>query len=160
MATFSFGFAPMFNLKRTALLLVLLLPCALHAAQWREVPSTIPNIIVYIDPSSISVTDYVVKGWVRFDYRVPQEYQGKQLIGESSERMVNCRERTFWVMDGYGQPKGGGDPIRVYSTAEYWTTPAPDSRDEAAYTALCEESKSLIGNIVDKAGEALDKIAK
>jgi hypothetical protein len=144
-------------MRRTALLLLLLLPYAAHAARWKEIPSTLPDVIVSIDPASIIVTDYVVKGWIKFDYRVPREHQSKLLVEESSERMVNCQEHTFWVIEGYGQPKGGGDPIRIYSTAEYWTTPSPDSKDEVAYIGLCQESKSLMGKIIDNAVEEMGR---
>jgi len=148
----------MFSLKHATLFLMLLPVCNLHAAQWQEAPSPIPNIIVYVDPASITVTDYVVRGWVKFDYRIPREYQGKQLIEETSERMVNCQERTFWAMGGYGLPKGGGNPVRVFSNAEYWMVPAPDSQDEVAYNALCDKSKSILDKAIDQVTKGvLDK---
>ena len=102
------------------LFLLSLFPCASHAAQWEVVTSKAPNVTVSIDSSSISVNDYIVKGWVKFDYQVPREYQGKPLQLETSLRQVNCEERTFWVIEGYGQPNDGSDQIRIYNNAEYW----------------------------------------
>lgn len=96
------------------------------------------------------MTISIVKGWVKFDYQVPREYQGKPLQLETSLRQVNCEERTFWVIEGYGQPNDGSDQIRIYNNAEYWMPPAPDTKDEAAYVALCRETESIIGKVVDK----------
>jgi len=148
----------MSNMNRATLLILLLCPFALHAAQWQAVESSVPNVSVSIDPSSISATDYIVKGWVKFDYQVPREYQGKQLSQETSQRQVNCQEKTFWVVDGYGQPNDGSDPVKIYSTAEYWMTPAPDSKDEVAYLALCQRAKTLLDIVIEHADKAFEVI--
>lgn len=144
-------------MNSTALLLILL-SFASHAAEWQEVKSPVPGVSVSIDSSSINTTEYIVKGWVKFDYKVPREYQGKQLSQETSQRQVNCQEKIFWVMDGYGLPRDGSEPIRIYSTAEYWMTPAPDSKDEVAYLALCQKAKSLMDIVIEHADKAFQVI--
>lgn len=141
------------RLKYCIVVLLLAFATCASAAQWKDMPSSLPNILVYVDTASVKVTEYVVHGWVKFDYRVPREHEGKQLNEETSERMVNCQERTSWTLGGYGLPKDGSAPVRIYSTEQYWTAPAPDSQDEVAYLALCEYAKTLF----DKAWENISK---
>ena len=151
------GFSRLISIMKPILLLLALFPCALHAAQWDEVTSKAPDIVVSIDLSSVSVNDYIVKGWVKFDYQVPREYQGRLLLRETSQRQVNCKERTFWVIEGYGQTEDASDEIRIYNNMQYWTTPAPDSKDEAAYMALCRQTESIFEKAVDKVIEEYDR---
>jgi hypothetical protein len=124
-------------------------PC--QAAKWREV-GEVPDsdAIVSVDETSISVDhEYIVTGWVKFEYDKPRERDGYQVTGYVTQRMVNCEVNRYWLMDGWGYPPNGAEPVRLYSTIQEWQMPPPDSESEIASAALCYEAKSVFGMLWD-----------
>ncbi len=133
------------------LLVSTMLSTPVYAAKWREVgevPET--GTQVFVDDASLSVDhDTVVKGWVRFEYEKLQVRDGQKLNAYASLRMVNCDVNRYWLVDGWGY-RDKAEPVRMYSTAQMWETPAPDSEDEIAAAVLCVESQSLLSSLWDK----------
>ena len=148
-------FALLFSLT---LNLLATLPC--QAASWREVggfPDT--GVKVYVDEASLAVDhDIIAKGWVRFEYSVPRQRDGKQLIGHSSLRMVNCQDHRYWISEGWGYLPNTAEPVRLYSDSQEWQLPAPDSESEIALDALCFEAKSLFDIVWDAAKLGLTRL--
>ena len=133
----------------TLLLLSLVAPAC--AAQWREVgevPGT--GTQVFVDDASLNVDhDTIVKGWVRFEYAKPQLRDGYKLNAYVSQRLVNCQANRYWLVDGWGY-RDKAEPVRLYSQAQGWENPAPDSENEIAAAVLCVETKSVLGGLWDK----------
>lgn len=134
-----------------AALALTLMASAAHAAEWREV-GEVPDsgTIVYVDDASLSVDhDTVVKGWVKFEYDKPREHDGQKFNVYVAQRMVNCEVNRYWQMDAWGY-RDNAEPVRLFSTAQEWQTPAPDSESEIASAVLCNESRSIFGIVWDK----------
>ena len=123
-----------------------------HAANWREVgevPNT--NITVFVDDNSLSVDhDTIVKGWVRFDYHKPREREGLMLTDYVSQRMVDCENNRYWITEGWGHSKGKPEMMQVFTSAQEWQQPVPDSEAEIASAALCMEAQSVLGKLWEK----------
>lgn len=135
---------------RLVVVLILAPAAPAYAAEWREVgvaPGS--GTLVYVDDASLSVDhDTVVKGWVKFQYDRPREHDGQKFDVYVAQRMVNCEVNRYWQMDAWGY-RNNADPVRLYSTAQEWQTPAPDSDSEIASAVLCNETKSIFGIIWD-----------
>lgn len=130
-----------------------LVPVLSRAADWHEVQGKGADgaAKVFVDHDSLVVDhDYVVRGWVRFDYATPRERDGNILTGVRAQHIVNCEEHRYWIAESWGVLKNGGDPVRLYNVSQEWQLPIPDSESEAAVWALCYESKSLFGILWDK----------
>lgn len=133
------------------LLLLSLASLPATAAQWREV-GQVPDrdTAVSVDDASMAVDhDTIVDGWVRFEYGKPQNRDGQKLNAYVSHRMVNCAINRYWLMDSYGT-RSTGEQVRLYSELQEWQMPPPDSEDEIASAALCNEAKSIFGKLWDK----------
>lgn len=125
-------------------------PC--HAAKWRMVGGVPESgIRVYVDDATLAVDhDYIVKGWVRFDYEMPRERDGHKLVAYASHRQVDCEANRYWIEEGWGYPGSEAEPVRLYSTAQEWQMPPPGSEAEIASAALCFETNSLFDVLTDK----------
>ena len=137
---------------------VMLATMPVQAAEWNQAGS-LPEygVSVFVDDTSLSVDhDVIVRGWVRFVYDQPREVDGRMLAGHDSLRMADCRTRRYWVVEGWGRlPGDDASPVRLYSSAQEWQVPAPDSESEIAVQALCSEARSWLGVAWDKLKGAL-----
>lgn len=131
---------------RLLLLYLLVFASAANAAQWREVGEMDSGTLVSVDDKSLSVDhDSIVTGWIKFEFAKPQLRDGQKLTGYVSQRMVDCASNRYWVMDSWGYPPSNAEPVRLYSTAQEWQLPPPDSEAEIANAALCFETTSFLG---------------
>lgn len=129
-----------------------LLAQACFSADWLEVAG-FPDkgIKVYVDEASLTAEhEPVVQGWVRFSYDKPRTLSGEPLLGHSSLRMVDCRERRYWVVENWGY-RPDDTRVRLHSSAQEWQLAPPDSEDQVALDALCLSARSLPGVLWDKA---------
>lgn len=135
---------------------IALLSPACHATDWYEVGG-FPDkgVKVYIDESLTVDHDVVVKGWVRFQYQTPRQQDGKQLIGQSSQRLVNCKDRRYWITEAWAYSSGNAEPMRLYSDAQEWQLAGPDSESEMAVDALCYGAGTLLGILAEKIDRGL-----
>lgn len=128
------------------------LPCS--AAQWHVVSqNTETGATVSVDEATLSARQYVATGWVRIDYLAPRERDGVSLSGYTALWQTNCQNRTYWPSDSFGFRPDSVEPVRLYNSAQQWQSPVPGGDEAVAVDALCEETKSLIGKAIDKAGE-------
>lgn len=108
---------------------------------------------VSVDKASLSARQYVAKGWVRIDFLAPHEHDGVNLSGYAALWQANCRNHTYWPSESYGFRPDNPEPVRLYSMAQEWQSPVPGGDEAVAMDALCEETKSLVGQVIDQAGE-------
>lgn len=128
------------------------LPCS--AAQWHVVSlGTETGATVSVDQASLSAKQYIATGWVRIDYQAPHARDGMSLSGYAALWQANCQNQTYWPSDAFGFRPGKPDPVRLYSVEQQWQSPMPGSDEAVAMKALCEETKSLVGKVIDQAGE-------
>jgi len=140
-----FGFAMMAALVSAS-------PCG--AAEWHEVSrNSDTGATISVDDSSVSGKQYIAKGWVRIDYLSPRERDGQRLTGYAAQWQANCQNHTYWTSESYGFRPDKAEPVRLYRTDQEWQPVFPGGDESVALEALCEETKSLVGKVIDKAGE-------
>ena len=128
------------------------LPCS--AAQWHRVSQNAgTGATISVDESSLSGKNYMAKGWVRVDFLAPRERDGVKLSGYAAEWQANCQNHTYWPSQSFGYRPDNVEPFVLYNTSQQWQSPVPGSDEDAAMDVLCDETKSLVGKVVDKAGE-------
>jgi hypothetical protein len=132
--------------------LLMATPCG--AVQWHEIKENLDTgATVSVDESSVHGKDYMAWGWVRVDFPVPRERDGFNLKGYAAEWQANCRNHTYWPSQSLGFRPDEAAPVMLYNTSQQWFSPIPGSDEDAAMDALCEETKSIVGKVIDKGGE-------
>jgi hypothetical protein len=130
-----------------------LLSPACFSANWLEVED-FPDkgIKVYVDEASLQAPhEPVVQGWVRIAYAEPRLMEGERLLGYSSLRMVDCKERRYTVTEAWGyRPDDKRVRLTVIPLPE-WQLAPPDSEEQAAMDGLCSSARSIPSVLWEKA---------
>ena len=115
---------------------------AVVAARWLQLSRT-PELTSYLDTTRIERTPtHIVSVWVRADYSSLQSVEGIHFTRMVTRREYDCAARLtrFTAVAVYDD---AGTVLRAeqYDSAR-WTSPVPESSDEAMLQALCRSSGS------------------
>ena len=130
---------------RKLILLLLLTPLLVHAAQWAKVGS-VAGADSYIDKASMIKADKGYKVWSLVSYATPQATpDGTSYLSMKALHLYSCAERTTTLLTQvfYGEAMGKG-PIAQSFKYEKFTPDdiIPDSVEDGALQVICRGKKS------------------
>lgn len=136
-----------------ASVLLLLPSMPLHAANWTEFRGkSVEGVTVFVDERSVEIEhDTLVKGWVKFEYAKPKLNQGAEAMSRMTSRVVNCDTRRYWVIEDMLTVRHSVDPVHleVSNGQQQWQIPVPGTESEMALDALCYQTRSAFGKLLD-----------
>jgi hypothetical protein len=105
--------------------------------RWLQLSRT-SELTSYIDTTRIETAPHVVSVWVRADYRSVQSVEGVSFTRMVTRREYDCAASlTRFTAVAVYNSAGTVLAAEQYPTAE-WTSPIPESSDEAMLRGLCK----------------------
>ncbi len=110
-------------------------------AEWVKI-NTNENLTTYIDPTTITKVDNMVKMWGIVDLKESKkEQEGKSFLSAKGLQQYDCSEVKIRKisLDLYSKNMGAGDIVHTYADADkwQWTPVAPGSIAEIMWKSAC-----------------------